>query len=539
MAQTADHLETIVINLPETLPVFPEHRNVIQRRLMGDPPVSLWDLDATFARLAQDDRVQTVVLVTRGLSMPFADVQSLRGLVARLRDRGKRVVFYAHGYDLSTYYVASAASEIVLLPGGEVQVLGLHAEMAYLREALDVLGVEADVVAISPYKNAAEPLTNAEASPATREQLGWMLDSLYGQIVADIAAGRGTSEDAVLTMIDEGPHLDRDALAAGYVDAIRSEDDLFGWLGSDRMSLWDEASRKVVQRWQRESRKVIAVLPLTGMIVDGEGRQPPADIPLPFVGAAQIGDRSVQRQIRALTRRDDVAAVVLHIESGGGSAAASEAMAAALDTLARKVPVVACLNGVAASGGYYIALPAQWIVAQPGTLTGSIGVISAKMVNAGLLDKLRINPFVLLRGANADFLSSRTRFSEAQREKVRQSIERTYGQFVDRVAAARGMTFEAVDAVGGGRVWTGAQALEHGLVDELGGLSQALAKARDLAGLPDDAPVEIVREKAKPIAPQWIERADPAASLRYVQGSLDRVLSGSGQMLLPFTWKVD
>lgn len=534
----AGGVDYVMINLPPSMPVFPEPRNIIQRRLMGEPPLSLWDLDQIFTRVAHDPKVKGVILNTRGLALSFADLQSLRGLVARLAHQGKHVITFAHTYDLRTYYVASAGSEIALLPGGELQAVGLRAELTFLREALDALGIEMDVIAISAYKNAMDIFTRAEISPESREQFNWLLDSLYAQVVTGIAEGRQTTPDAVREMIDGGPHSDEEAHAAGYVDVLCSEEGLIAHLGTDQIMVWEEASRRVRRRWEPSRKGVVAVLPLEGMIVEGETRRPPVDIPLPFVGADRMGSRSVVQQIRNLIKDDQVKAVVLHINSPGGSSTASEGIAAALDALAAKVPVVACMSDVAASGGYYIASPAHWIVAQPGTITGSIGVVMAKVVNRGLLDKLHVHPFVLQRGANADYFSSQTRFNAAQRAKIQQLIERIYGQFVGRVAESREMTPEAVDAVGKGRVWTGQQALDHHLVDQLGDWRDALDKARELAGLSPDAPAVIVREKGKPLAPQVVERANPAAALQYVQGSVNGVFCGGAQMMLPVTWIV-
>jgi protease-4 len=192
------------------------------------------------------------------------------------------------------------------------------------------------------------------------------------------------------------------------------------------------------------------------------------------------------------------------------------------------------MNGVAASGGYYIATPAQWIVAQPGTITGSIGVISAKAVTGGLYTRLRVNRTSFSRGANADFFSDSTPFNEAQRARMRASIERIYQQFIDHVARSRKLTTEQVDAVGGGRVWTGQQALQHGLVDELGDLQTALKKARELAKLPDDAPLVRVGGKLKPLPAQLAEATQPAAYVEYVNRNLQTLCGGAPLVLLPF-----
>jgi protease-4 len=208
-------------------------------------------------------------------------------------------------------------------------------------------------------------------------------------------------------------------------------------------------------------------------------------------------------------------------------------MTSALDELAKDRPVVVYMNGVAASGGYHISTPAQWIVAQPGTITGSIGVLVGKLVSRGLFENLSVNRVEFSRGANATIYSDQTSFTEAQRALMRHTVEHVYGQFIERVARSRRMSVEAVDAVGGGRVWTGQQALAHGLVDELGDLRAALAKARALADLPSDAPAMMVQGGGKPLVPQVT--ANPAAALQYVYDNV-QALTRSALMLMPFRW---
>jgi protease-4 len=245
-----------------------------------------------------------------------------------------------------------------------------------------------------------------------------------------------------------------------------------------------------------------------------------------------MGDLTVVRQVRNLMADKNAAAVILWIDSGGGAAIAADAMAAALRELAADRPLVAYMNTAAASGGYYIATPAHWIVAQPGTITGSIGVILGKPITGGLFDKLNIQREIFTRGANAAIFSDAARFTDAQRTQMRASIEHNYQQFIGYVAAGRKMSLEAVDAVGGGRVWTGQQALENGLVDQLGDLQAAISKARELAGLPEDAPAVLFSGKAKPMIPQVAEQANPAAVLRYLYDNLQGI-RGTTLWLLP------
>jgi protease-4 len=316
-----------------------------------------------------------------------------------------------------------------------------------------------------------------------------LAESTYRELVRALADGRGVTEAEAGAWIDGAPYTDLEAVSAGLVDAIVSLESLPEHLGSEdrkvRLQRWAKARKAVVPRPPARPGRHVAVLRIEGMIIDGESSQPPMKPPigLPLAGEARAGDLTVAQEARQALEDDDVAALVVWIDSPGGSATASEAMASALDEVAREKPVIAVMGAVAGSGGYYVATPAQHVFARPGTITGSIGVISGKMVVAGLLDRLRINREVVSRGDGIRLYDGDRPFDAEEIETVRRSIQRTYDVFVARVAASRAMDIEAVEAIAGGRVWTGRQALEHGLVDQMGGLSEALRMARELTGL--------------------------------------------------------
>ncbi len=530
-------LDGIVLTLPPDLPALPESRSWLLRRLLGAPPLSLAELDERFEQLGADPRARLVVLHLRGLNLALADLQTLRASVQRLRQRGKRVVCYAQDYDNATYYLAAACDEIILQPGGALMALGLVANPVFLKHTLDRLGVRLDVVAITPFKGALDSFSRGTISPEGQQQLEWLLDARYDMLLEGIASGRGIARDAASALIDGAPYTAAAALAAGYVDAVLNEEALPAHLGLDALLSWEQAGPCLFRRWRAQAGSgYVAVLPLTGMIVPGESAGAPdgLPLPLPLLDEGRLGDLTVVQQARALLADEQAKAVVLWIDSGGGSAAASEAMAAALDELARDRPLVAYCNALAASGGYYIATPAQWIVAQPGTITGSIGVVLAKAVTRGAFERFGVNRLEFTRGANAALMSDGAPFTDAQRAVMRQSVEDTYRLFVERVAASRRLTIAAVDAVGGGRVWTGQQALAHGLVDELGDLKAAVARARALAGLPETAPVYLLDDKPdQPLGPQARQAADPAAGLRHAAGAFRTLASGAALCLLP------
>jgi protease-4 len=535
--KSEENLDYVLMTLPDVMPALPQTRGFIRRRVLGEPPLSLWELDRRFRRIGDDPRTKGVILHLRGFGMPLADLQTLRDSIQKLRDKGKRVICFAQNYDLAMYYVASVADEIIIQPGGNVFTVGLRQEAVFLKDALARVGITVDSIAISPYKGAADALTRSEISPEGQEQLEWLLDSRYDMIVEGIAQGRGFAPEKVREMIDNAPYLDTFAKGIAMIDAIRTEEELYGYLDTQHILTWEQADGKLYLKHRKPQDKYVALLPIEGLMVPGESVTPPGQspIPVPIVQDGRVGDITVVRQVRALMQDENVAALVLFVDSGGGAAVAAEAMQSALRELAQKVPVVVYMNGVAASGGYLVATAGQYIIAQPGTITGSIGVLLSKPVAGELREMLKINALAFKRGENADILSTTTPFSDGQREWLRESISRTYDLFVEKVARARSMEREAVEPLAGGRVWTGTQALENGLVDELGGLKDALRKARELANLPDDTPVGLVQGKDKPLPPQVAEQANPAAHIAFLRGNIDAMTNAQPMLLTPVT----
>ena len=528
----------VVITLPQTMPPLPTERNWIQARIQGEPPFSLWELRELLEKIADDPRPQGVIFKIHDFAMPQADLTTLRNLLLELQQKGKKVISFASGYDTSTYYVASVADQIFLQPGGMLDTTGLRQEIIYMHNGLEAIGVKFDVVAITPFKGAADPLIRQEPSPENLQQTNWLLDSMYEIIVEGIATGRDISVEAVHKLFDESPCIDLHALEAGFIDGIINEEDLAKQLEVEHLITEEKAEKVLLKKPNKTSGKSIAILNLSGNIMDGESKKPPVDspIPVPFVGDERIGDETVVQQVRNLMNDEDIGAVVLHIDSPGGSASASEAMTSALVELAKSRPLVVYMNSVAASGGYYLSTPAQWIVAQPNTITGSIGVIILKPVIDELIQKLRFNPVEFLRGENAGYDSPTKSFTEKQRGKMQDMMERGYDIFLQRVSAARKMPIETLMEISGGRVWTGKQALENGLVDELGGFQKALSKARELANLPMNAPLEFIEEPDSSLTAQLAEQANPVATWQYWQEGIT-ILSNKTLMILPFSIK--
>jgi protease IV len=498
--------------------IRPPPANFWQRRLSRPQP-SLQDLAEQFRVVAGDPGVGGVVLILRPLAMPFAHLQTLRDLIGELRQARKRVVVWASSYDNARYYVACAADEVLIQPGGSIGPLGVRSRFLFLADALAYVGLRFEAVQISPYKSAADVFTHSKMSDEARQMFNWLLDSIYDQFLQAVGAGRRCDLKAAQVLVDSSPLTDLQALERGAVDDIVGEEVLPDHLGQGQRPAtlvpWPRARQGLRRPQLRHPGRHIALVRIEGAIVDGRSQRPPIrpPLPIPLLLDERAGDISLVQAARQLAQDKRAAAVVVYVNSPGGSATASEAIAAALEKLAAKKPVVVAMGGMAASGGYYVATAGQWIVAQPGTLTGSIGVLFGKMADVGLFERLLFQQEVLHRGQNVRLYDPDVPFGDAEREIVWEQISRTYDVFLDRVATSRKMTREAVDAIGGGRVWTGSQALDNGLIDELGGFERALQKARELAGLPERVRVRSITVAKTPLAPV----SDPAAFLVYLR----------------------
>jgi len=478
------------------------------QRLFTQSRLSLQELGERFDLIARESKTTGVVLHLRPVPMSMATLQDLRDLIARLRAKGKKVVAWAPYYTNATYYLACACDEILLMPSGSIQPLGFASTGMFLADALARFGIEADFVQVSPYKSAADMLTKSKMSDELREQITWLLESQHDELARAIASARGVNEGEAKALIDSSPHSDDDARQKHLVDGVVSEEDLPNHLATSarvHIAAWAQAQRTLRRPAPTTGRgKYVALLRIEGTIIDGRsGRlpvQPPIDIPL--IGDSRAGDLSVVQLARQVAADKRAAAAVLYVNSRGGSATASEAMRQALEQINSRKPLVVVMGPVAASGGYWVATPGRWIVARPGTITGSIGVLSGKLVTGGLWEKFHARRESVVFGRHAAMSSDERTYSKEERQIVKADIDRIYSLFLDVVGRARGMTREEVHPIAAGRVWTGAQALERRLVDELGGVDAGVRKARALAGLTEAAPAREVRGPRRFISPQ-------------------------------------
>src|SRR5438270_2155127 len=395
--------EFVVFVLEENLPALPDPPRAFWQRFVSKPRLSVKELGERFDAISRDARIKSVVLTLRSAGMPMATLQDLRVVAGKLRKSGKRVVAWAPFYTTGPYYLACACDEILLMPTGMVQPLGFATTGVFLADGLARFGVGSDFIQVSPYKTAADQLTKSKMSPEFREQVSWLLDSQHGELVSAIAESRGLDEAGAKDLIDGSPHGDDVAVEKHAVDRVIGEEELPSLLGGT-LGTWEQAAGKMRRPAPSLRRgRYVALMRIEGTIIDGRsGRlpvKPPIDIPL--VGEDRAGDLSVVQVGRQVAADKRAAAAVLFVNSRGGSATASEAMRQALELIAKRKPLVIAMGPVAGSGGYLVAMPGQWIVARPGTLTGSIGVLTGKLVTSGLFSKLLVNRETVAFGLHA------------------------------------------------------------------------------------------------------------------------------------------
>src|ERR1700693_1429929 len=496
--------------LENDLPALPDPPRPPWQRFTSRPRLSLSELGKRFDAIGRDPRIKGVVLHLRPVALAMGTLQALRDLVAKLRKSGKRVVAWAPFYSTGTYYLACACDEILLMPAGAIQPLGFANTGMFLSDVLARFGIEADFVQISPYKSAADLLTKSKMSEELREQVTWLLDSQNKEFLSGIAEGRLRDEKGAQELVDGSPYGDDTALESHVVDALVSEEGLAERLGQGAgapvaIGTWERARTRMRSAAPTLGRgKYVAVLRIDGTIIDGRSGglpiKPPIEVPL--VGDNRAGDLSVVQAARQVAVDKRAAAVVLYVNSRGGSATASEAMRQALNAIAARKPLVVAMGPVAGSGGYWVSTPASWIVARPGSLTGSIGVLTGKIVTGGMGSKLMFNRETIAFGRHATIENDEKPYTDEERQIVKGQIDRIYKRFLEIVAKAREMTPEEVHPIAAGRGWTGPQALDRKVVGEAGRLDAAVRKARSLAGLAETAPAREARAPKRVIPPQ-------------------------------------
>jgi len=531
------------------------------KKYFGGPDQSLTGLVMQFKKAKVDKRIKAIILDVNLSGVGWGKSEELRDAIMDFRSSGKPVYAYIEFGLNKEYYIATACDKIIVPPPGELFINGLAADVMFFRGSLDKLGIYPDIFQIGKYKSAGDMFTQKEMTEAHREYINSMLDDLYGRYVNTIAQARHKTPDEVKALIDNAPYSAAKAKEAGLIDDVLYRDDVekefkkrLGYKDTDefvavRGSDYRDVSPESLGLNKGER---IAVIYASGDIGSGSSQNSPS-------GEQSIGSDTVAKALNDAAADKTLKAIVLRVDSPGGSGLASDIIWHAVEAANAKKPVVVSMSDVAASGGYYISASAAKIIAQPSTITGSIGVVAGKPVMRGFYDWLGISNEYVLRGKNAGMFRETEKFSDEERAKFEDWIKTTYYQdFVPKVAKGRNKDAQSIDAVGQGRVWTGARAKDKGLVDDFGGLDKAIEVAKQLAKIPADKGVERVIlpypttflqellsggsdtsntqvEQQRAVYAALPE--DARRALRYMQ-LMDKMKNGESMMLMPYDIRV-
>ena len=518
----------------------------------------LQDIIEGLRRARQDDRVRALVVKVGGGRIGLARMQELREAIGAFRESGKLTVAWSETFGEFThgnvpYYLATAFDRIYLQPSGSVGLTGVAVEQLFLHDALAKAGVAFQSAKRYEYKSAADNLTERGFTEPAREAAERLAESVAEQIIAAIAERRGKTAEQARALLDRGPFLAEDALAEGLVDTLAYRDEVYA---NVRKEAGPDAILQYVARYQRSHvlaqrakklpnprERFVAVIYASGPIRQGRSGRGP-------LSGSSMGSDTVAAALRSATSDERVRAVLLRVNSPGGSAVASDTIwREVVRTRAAGKPVVVSMGDVAASGGYYISMAADVIVAQPGTLTGSIGVITGKPVFEEAFGRIGITTDSVSVGRGATMFAPTHPFSEDEWQRINHWLDAIYRDFTEKVASGRRMAVEQVHEIARGRVWTGADAARNGLVDELGGMSAAAGIARRRAGLPANAPLRAY-PRMTPFdqlrAPESSESRPAAAAtldLRFADAwgpawrfAAQAGLSPYGPLILPGRW---
>jgi protease-4 len=541
--------------LPDYVPEDP------LRKIFGGPDQSLSNLVLQFNNAKIDRRIKTILLTVDMSAVGWGKSEEIRDAIADFRSSGKPVYAYMEYATDKEYYIASACDKVYLAPPGELFINGLAADVMFFRGSLDKLGIYPDMVQMGKYKTAVEIFTRKDMSDANREFMNSLLDDLFNRYVDAIAKARGKSAEDVRAIIDDAPYSSAKAKELGLIDGVAYRDEIekelksnLGYKESDQLSLVRSSAYNEVEPESLglDKGEKIAVIYATGDIGSGRSENSPG-------GDQSIGSDTLAKALNDARDDKSIKAIVIRVDSPGGSGLASDIIWHAVEAAKAKKPVVISMSDVAASGGYYIAAGANKIIAQPSTITGSIGVFAGKPVIKGFYDWLGISNEYLLRGKQAGIFRESEKFTPEERAKFEDLVKRMYYEdFVPKVAKGRNKTPEYVDSVAQGRVWTGAQGKERGLVDEFGGLDRAVEVAKELANIPKDKGVHRVilpypqtfiqellsggndQTRIKTQQQQAVLAAlpeDARRALRYMT-MLDRMKNGESSLLMPFDLQI-
>ncbi|MEZ5427677.1 MAG: signal peptide peptidase SppA [Pyrinomonadaceae bacterium] len=530
-------------------------------RVFGiNQPQSFTSLLTQLRKAKADKRIGAVLLDISFPQIAWGKADELREAIKDFRTSGKPIYSYMEIGMNKEYYIASATEKIYLAPGGDLYVNGFAANAMFYRGSLDKLGIEPDFIKIGKYKNAPDQYTRKEMSDEQREVINAILEEYYGRLVNGIAEARNKTPEDVKALIDNAPYHAKDAEAQGLVDGAIYRDQVYEEL-KKRLDYKAEDDLRIVSNSAYKeipadslglnNGQRIAVIYASGAINIGSSQKSP-------FGGETVGSDTIVQAVNGAADDESIKAIVLRVDSPGGSALASDLMWHALEEAKKKKPVVVSMADVAASGGYYISCNASKIVAEPATITGSIGVFMGKPNVKGLYNWLGVSNEYILKGKNAGIFRETESWTEEERKKMEDQTNKIYyDDFVPKVAQGRNKSPEEVNNLGQGRVWTGTQAKENGLIDEFGGLEKAIAVAKELAQIPAENEVSRVALPKPPTLFETIfgggymqtkEEAaqealvktlpeDARRALRYAE-LLDQMKQGKAMLIMPYELEI-
>jgi protease-4 len=467
--------------------------------LKPNETLTVADIWGVLKKAAVDSRIKAVILEPDGAGMGWGKMQELYSDIEQFKKSGKPVYAFLKSPGAREYYLASAANRVYMEPQDVLMLKGVRFELMYFRGSLDKLGVTVDVEHDGKYKDYGDMFTRTSMSPETKEVLNSMIDGLYSDLVSGIANGRRKPADDIRAIIDNGPFMSEQALKAGLIDRVRFEDEVFGDLKTDlKQNDLKKVTEHVYSKTPYSSVGLAGKQKIAMVVAEGDITRGSADSD----GTDGIESEYLDKVLRQVANDSSVKAAIVRIDSPGGEVTASDELWREMNQLSKKKPVVISMSDYAASGGYYMAMTGDPIVAYSGTVTGSIGVVFGKPNLHGLYDKLGITKDGVMRGRFADIDSDYAPLTDAGRAKLREGIDFEYRDFISKVAAARHRRFEDIEPVAEGRAWLGSQAKGNGLVDEIGGLDRAIELVKKKAGI---APAEAVNLVMYPPRRSFVE----------------------------------
>jgi protease-4 len=507
-------------------------------------PQSLVSFVSSVKNAKSDSRIGAVLIDIDFPGIGWGKADEIRETIADFKTSGKPVYAFMEMGSNKEYYIASACDKVFLPPSGDLYINGLAAEVMFYKGTLDKIGVEMDVVQIGKYKNAPDVYTRKDMSEGHREVMNAILDDYFGRIVAAIADGRKKSPEDVKAVIDNAPYDAGKAQAQGLIDGALYRDQVYDELKKQLGYKEDTDLRTIGGREYREAIQDtlsygkdsdVAIIFASGPINSGRSGSGG------FGGESTVGSDTVVKAVTDAAEDKSIKAIILRVDSPGGSALASDVMWHAIENAKAKKPVVVSMSDVAASGGYYISCNANKIVAEPSTLTGSIGVFMGKPVVKGLFDWAGITSETVKRGKNSGLFDTTVKWTPDERAKIEESAHKIYyDDFVPKVSKGRGKTVEEIDAIGQGHVWTGAQAKQNGLIDEFGGLEKAVEIAKGLAGIaPEKSVRRVVFPAPRPFFETIFNSDDDASTKIQAQKAMLDSLPEDARRMIRFSYLFD